>query len=250
MYSRSFIKMKLIIFYLFIFLNLYSLCYAQLEEFNDPQRLFTASLGGYLFSRKLQGQDEEENINQLVLPVYAEGFLIKNLNIMIHQSISYSKLNDAELSGLENTLFRFSYNFFDDALIPYLTFRIPIVKVKPEIETARLDSLMYNEVLHLDVKRLTQGFDVDAGFGFTHSIGDLAFGFGAGYIIRGSYDRLSQDGNTASYNPGNSFSGTAGFRLPMGILSFGGGAIYLYSGDDTIDDAEVFKNGSEVSLYG
>jgi len=216
---------------------------------SDPPETISTFIGGRLYSRTLKADGEEEKISQWVSPFFVSGQITEDLKVRIYQTVSTAKLKDgASISGLESTRIRGAYSLFDNALITYLGLSLPVVRSEPELDTVHLSSLLYNQELQFGVSRLTAGFDLDMGFAYAHPFGRLSLGFGAGYVLKGGYDRLSNTGDTVDYSPGNALSLTTGLHYISDLASLRGRILYIRYGDDTIDEDNVFKSGGEISF--
>ena len=226
-------------------------CFAQIVNLEDPPETLSTFTGAQLYSRTLKTGENEENISQWVFPIFISGQITENLNIRLYQTVSTAKQEDGpSLSGLGNTRIRGSYSFFEDRLVAYLGGRFPLASVEPEVETKYLSDVLYSEVLQFGVGRLTDGLDLDAGFAFAQPFGKLALGFGAGYVVKGSYDRLSQSDELVEYNPGDVLSASVGLHFRNDTTIFHGRVLYIQYGKDKIEEEEVFKSGSEISFGG
>jgi hypothetical protein len=240
------LRIKFVVYISFMVLLFSAVCSAQVAAPGETPETVSAFTGAQFYSRTLEGETEE-SVQQLVFPIFVTAMIAENLNIRAYQTVSTAELDDASLNGLENTRIRGAYGLFRNRLITYLGLSLPIGGVTPEEETERLNELLYSEPLQFGVSRLTGGFDLDAGFAFAQPFGAMSFGLGAGYVLRGSYDRLSQGDGVISYDPGNALSGTAGFYLNSGVTDLRCGILYAYYGDDSTDGGS-FENGNELTF--
>ena len=225
--------------------------FAQVVRISDPPETILSFTGSQLYSRTLKSDAAEEKVSQWVFPLLASGQITENLGVKIYQTVSTASLKDGpSISGLESTRIRGSYSLFGNSLITYLGFSLPLVSSEPKAEKIHLSSILYRQELQFGVSRLTEGFDLDMGFAYAHPFGRLSLGFGAGYTFKGSYDRLSNAGDTVNYNPGDALSLTTGFHFLTDPASIRGRILYLHYGDDTIDENDAFKSGDEVSFIG
>jgi hypothetical protein len=238
--------------YILIF-SIPTLCFAQVQNPYDTQDSISGFTGAGFYSRTLSN-DETVKINQLVVPLLLTGIVKDNLNIRVYQTFSYARLESTELkkkptlNGLENTKVRASFSLFEDIFRLYLGLSLPISKTEPDIKTTLLDNLLYNDLLQFGVIRITEGFDLDTGFAFAKSFGNLSLGLGAGYNLRGSYDRLSQYEKLVNYDPGDTLNATAGLQFLAGLATLRGKLLYIHFLTDKIDGNEVFKSGDEFSF--
>jgi len=229
------------------FLLIPALCLAQMDL---PEK-FSGFTGPSLYYRAL---GNNEKIQQFVIPLLLTGVITHNLNIRVYQTYSYAQLDDSglkeksTLSGLENTKIKAYVSLFQDTLRIYSGLSLPIQKTELNTKNARLDSLLYDDILQFGVIRITEGLDVDSGFSFVRPSGNLLFGLGAGYNIRGIYDILSQNEKIVSYNPGDSFTATTGIQYIAKDTKLSSRFLYLHFGTDKIDKDEVFKSGDEFSV--
>ena len=213
----------------------------------EAPKTVIAFTGARFYSRALGYETDEETVQQLVFPAFVALAVTDNLSLRIYQAVSSSRLeDDSDLTGLSNTRLRGAFSLFRNRLIIYLGSSLPIAGVTPEEETAYLSELLYKEPLQFGVGRLAEGFDLDSGFAFAQPFGKLSLGFGAGYTLRGGFDRATE-GGAVSYDPGNAISATAGFHFLSGITSLRGGVVYIYYGDDSIP-GDTFENGNELSF--
>ena len=223
-------------------------CLAQAVTSEEDQQTVSVFTGARLYSRTLDGETEE-TVEQWVFPLFASAMVTENLNIRIYQTVSTSKLeDDPGLNGLESTRIRGALSLLDNKLIAYLGAGLPISEVTPEEEMQYLSELLYMEVLQFGISRLTEGFDLDGGLAFVQPFGKLSLGIGAGYMLRGSFDKLAQGDNLISYDPGNVISATAGLHYYTGPALLYGGVKYFHYGDDSIGEDESFENGDELSF--
>jgi len=222
------------------------LCLARGQDFPVGSSETISTFAGFQFySRTLKGK-EEEKVQQWVLPVSLAGRIGENLKFRVYQTMSHAQIEDGpSLSGLGNTKIRGSYVLLENALVTYLGLSIPVASVEPTTETVPLSNLLYTDVLNFGVNRLTEGFDLDLGFAFAQPFGKLSFGLGMGYLIRGSYDRLSQGG---TYNPGNPISLSAGINSFSRLVNLGFKVIYVHYGDDKIEAGDSFENSDSLSF--
>ena len=241
-------RIRIISCTLWICLIIPALCFAQVAGLSDPPETISTFIGGRLYSRTLKINGTEEKISQWVSPFFVSGQVTEDLKVRIYQTVSTAKLEGgASISGLESTRIRGSYSLFDNAVITYLGVSLPIVRSDPEPDTVHLSSLLYSQELQFGVSRLTEGFDLDMGFAFAHPFGKLSLGFGAGYVLKGGYDRLSNTGGIVDYSPGNALSLTTGLHYISDLASLRGRILYIHYGDDTVED-DVFKSGDEISF--
>jgi len=242
------LKTKLTGCILWLILLTSATCLAQVvtsEEYQETASIFT---GARLYSRTLEGETEEI-VEQWVFPLFVSATVTKNLNIRIYQTVSISKLEDGpDLNGLESTRIRGALSLLDNRLTAYLGAGLPISQVTPEEETLYLSELLYMEALQFGVSRLTEGFDLDGGLAFVQPFGRLSLGIGAGYMLRGSFDKLAQGGNLISYDPGDVINATAGLHFYTGPVLLYGGVKYSRYADDSIGEDEFFENGDELSF--
>lgn len=223
-------------------------CFAQVVTSEEDQETVSIFTGARLYSRTLDGE-EEETVKQWVFPLFVSAMITKNLNIRIYQTVSTSKLeDDPSLSGLESTRIRGSLKLLDNRLMAYLGAGLPISEATPEEETQYLSELLYLEVLQFGVSRLTEGFDLDGGLAFVQPFGRLAVGIGAGYMLRGSFDKLEQGENLISYDPGDALSATVGLHYYTGSMLLYSGVKYSNYSEDSIGEDEFFENGNELSF--
>ena len=243
-------KIRSIICTLWIFLIVPGLCLAQVERFEAPPDTILTFTGARLYSRTLKTDDAvEEKVSQWVFPLFASGQITEDLSVRVYQTVSTAKLKDGpSISGLESTRIRGAYSLLDDALVTYLGISLPRAKNDPDSDTVRLSSLLYSQELQFGVGRLTEGLDLDMGFAYARPFGRLSLGVGAGYVVKGGYERLSNEGGIVDYNPGDALSLTTGFHYLTNLASLRGRILYLNYGDDTIDEDEVFKSGNELSF--
>ena len=223
------------------------LCSAQ-TDFGEPWETLSTFGGAQFYSRTLKGETEEK-AQQFVFPITASGQVTESLSIGIYQTISSSQLEEGpSLSGLQNTRINGALSLLGNSFVAYMGLGLPIASPEPEAETAHLSNLLYSEVLQFGVSRTTEGFNFDTGFVFARPLGNLSLGFGAGYIFRGSYDRLSPAEELVDYNPGDMVSATGGLGLRAGLASLRARLLYVYYGNDKIDEDDALKSGSEFSF--
>ena len=219
-------------------------CSAQVEVPGEVPGAVLTFTGVQFYSRTLKYEKDEETVQQLVIPVFAAFTVTDNLSFRVYQTLSTSELEYGDdLSGLGNTRVRGALSLFRNRLIIYLGSSLPIASVTPEEKTAYLSELLYREPLQFGVTRLTEGFDLDGGLVFAQPFGKLSLGLGAGYTLRGEFDRFSQ----SDYSPGDAINATAGFHFRSGITSLRGGVVYVYYEDDSIGEV-IFENGDELSF--
>jgi hypothetical protein len=217
-----------------------------LSELPETVSTFT---GSYFYSRTLESEEETENIQQWVLPLFATSLITEGLRIRVHQNISAAQMEGGpSLGGLGNTRIRGSFSLFENTLMTYLGLSLPITGADSEKETASLSNLLYSEILDFGVGRIAEGFNLDTGFVLARPFEKFALSFGAGYVLRGSYDRPSQTEKPASYNPGNALSITTGIHFRRIATSLNGRILYFHYGDDRIDNNDVLKSGDEFSV--
>jgi len=241
------LKTRIISSIILVILFIPGLCSAQID-FGEPWETLSTFGGAQFYSRTLKGETEE-TAQQFVFPITASGQVTENLNIGIYQTISSAQLDEGpSLGGLQNTRINGALSLLGDTFVAYMGLGLPIASPEPKAENARLGNLLYNEVLQFGVTRLAEGLNFDTGFVFAQPFGNLSLGLGAGYLYRGSYDRLSQTEELVDYNPGDMISGSAGLGLRAGLASLRARLLYVYYGDDTIDEDDALKSGSEFSF--
>lgn len=239
-------KTRIISSIILVILFIPGLCFAQ-TDFGEPWETLSTFGGAQFYSRTLKGETEE-TAQQFVFPLTASGQVTENLSIGIYQTISSAQLEEASLSGLQNTKISGALSLFGNTFVTYMGLGLPIASSDPEAETAHLSNLLYSEVLQFGVSRTTEGLNFDTGFVFARPFGNLSLGFGAGYLFRGSYDRLSPAEELVDYNPGDMVSGSVGLGLRAGLASLRARLLYVYYGDDRIDEDDALKSGSEFSF--
>ena len=223
--------------------------FCQMIGFSELPETVSTFTGSYFYSRTLESKEESENIQQWVLPLFATSLITEGLRIRIHQTVSAAQMEGGpSLSGLGNTRIRSSFSLFENTLMTYLGLSFPVTGADTEEETASLSNLLYSEILEFGVRRIAEGFNLDTGFVFAQPFGKFALSFGAGYVLRGGYDRPSQTEKPASYNPGDALSITTGIHFRRITTSLNGRILYFHYGDDRIDNNNVFKSGDEFSV--
>jgi hypothetical protein len=237
-------------FVLLVFLFIPTLSFAQVEDLSEPPEILSASTGTQFFSRTLKTNQKKENVHQWVFPLFATSrWLREDLKISLSQTLSTAQLEDGpSLSGLENTKIRATYRLFENTLT-YLGLSLPITSVASDAETTYLSDLLFTEVLKFRVSRISEGRNLDIGFASVYPLQNLFLGIGAGYILKGSYDRFFQSTETISYNPGNVLSLNIGGEFRSRLTRVTGKILYNYYGDDTIGEIN-FKTGNELTFLG
>jgi len=219
------------------------------ELLDESPRTISTSAGFRFQSRALEGENQSETVRQWTLPLFLAGRIGENLQFRIYQTAFDAKLEDgSNLRALENTKIQGSYVLLENTLVTYLGLSVPVNSIEPIPENAHLSNILYREVLDFSINRVTAGLDLDMGFAFVQPVGRLSLGFGMGYLIRGSYDRLSQEGTLTDYNPGNPLSISAGLNSFSKMFSWGGRIIYIHYGDDEIDAENSFENSDAISF--
>ena len=242
-------RIRVISCILWICLIIPALCFAQVAGLSDPPETISTFIGGRLYSRTLKNDGAEQKVSQWVFPLLVSGQITEDLSVRVYQTVSTATLEDGpSIGGLESTRIRGSYSLFDNAIITYLGLSLPVVKSDPEPDTVQLSSLLYSQELQFGVSRLTEGLDMDMGFAYAHPFGRLSLGFGAGYVLKGGYDRLSNEGGLVDYNPGNALSLTTGLHYISDLASVRGRILYIHYGDDTINEDDTFRSGGELSF--
>ncbi|MFC1712277.1 hypothetical protein ACFL6S_01345 [Candidatus Poribacteria bacterium] len=226
------------------------LCFSSGGELLDESPRTISAFAGVRFqSRELEGESQSETVQQWTLPLFLAGRIGENLQFRIYQTAFDAKLEDGpNLRGLENTKIQGSYVLLRNTLVTYLGLSVPVDSIEPIPETVHLSNILYREVLDFSVNRVTAGLDLDMGFAFAQPVGRLSLGFGMGYLMRGSYDRLSQEGTLIDYNPGDPLSISVGLNSFSRMSSWGGRIIYIHYGDDEIDTEDSFENSDAISL--
>lgn len=239
------VKTGLVAGYTLLLVLIFSaVCFSQMSD----QETISAFTGAQLYSRTLESE-AEKSVKQWALPVFISAMAAENINLRFYQAYSTAKLeDDPSLSGLENTRLRGSISLLENRLVTYLGMGLPISSVTPEEETVELSELLYSEALQFGVSKYTEGFGLNGGLAFIQPFGKLSMGIGAAYLMRGSYDKLSNSNELISYNPGDIFTNTIGLNFYDGMTRIQTGISYLYYGDDTIDDGDAFQNGNEMTF--
>jgi hypothetical protein len=242
------VNRKQVLFILGAALFLSTTAFGQVGYFSVPAESFSAAAGVQFYSRTLKDEEGEEKVHQWVFPLFATGqWLRRDLHISLSQTLTSAQVEESpSLSGLENTKIRASYRVFENALA-YVGASLPVTGVEDDPATTRVNNLLYTEALQFGVARITEGFDLDVGLGYALPLGGLSFGFGAGYILKGDYDRLSQGANLVNYDPGDvlSLSFTGQFR--SGQTDLRGKVLYNRYSDDVFGDLR-FTSGDELTL--
>jgi len=233
-----------------MFLLISILCFPSNGELLDESPRTVSAVAGFRFqSRELAGENQSETIQQWTLPLFLAGRIGESLRFRIYQTAFDAKLEDGpSLRGLENTKIQCSYALLENTLIAYLGLSVPVDSIKPIPETVHLSNILYREILDFSVNRVTAGLDLDMGFAFVQPIGSLSLGFGMGYLIRGSYDRLSQEGTLIDYNPGDPLSISAALNSFSRTFSWGFRTVYIHYGDDEIGAEDRFENSDAISF--
>jgi len=246
------LRIRLISLIIWILLFASASCLAQFEASGDASETISTFIGTQFYSRTLENGDMEETVRQLVFPLFASYLRpigTEYLNVKFYGTMSRSGLDDGpELDNLYNAWLRGSYSLFRCRLITYVELALPAMGVEAENETAHLRNLLYSEPLTFGESRAAGGLDLDAGFIFAQPLGRLSLAVGAGYVLRGNYDRLAADESIASYKPGNALTSMAGAHFHTKIVSLRGGVSHLYYGKDAIDGNDAFENGSELTF--
>ncbi len=243
------LRIRLISCAAWILLLIAAPCLAPFAYFGESPETFSAFTGARLYSRTLSGEEQEETVQQVVMPLFVRASITEDWSIRVYQTVSSSQLQDGpSLTGLESTRIRTSLNLFGGSVITYVGCSLPIVRADPEIETAHLSNLLYDDALQFGVNRLAEGFDVDAGAAFAYSFGDLSLGLGVGYLMRGTYDTLLYGEDLAEYNPGDAINASAGLHFRRDPMSLRARGVYVHYTDDMIEGDNAFKSGDEISF--
>ncbi len=243
------LKIRFIIYTVWMLLLISAPCLAPFAYFGESPETFSAFTGARLYSRTLSGEEREETVQQVVMPLFVRASITEDWSVRIYQTVSNSQLEDGtSLTGLESMRIRTSLSLFEDSVITYLGCSLPIVRADPEIETAYLSNILYDDALQFGVSRLAEGFDIDAGFAFAHSFGDLSLGLGAGYLMRGTYDTLLYGEDLAEYNPGDAINASAGLHFRRDPMSLRARGVYVHYTDDMIEGDNAFRSGDEISF--
>ena len=233
------------ILWLLLFIQITS--YAQVEFLGDPSEILSASTGVQFYSRTLKGDQNEESIQQWVIPLFSTSrWLRDDLHINVSQTLSTAQLEDQpSLSGLESTKVRATYRLSENALT-YFGFSLPITGADSDVETARTNNLLYAEALQFGVSRITEGTDLDVGFAYARPMGNLSVGLGAGYILKGSYDRI-QGTNPISFDPGDALSLSITGLFRTELINLRGKILFNLYGDDTLGENR-FESGNDLTF--
>ncbi len=209
---------------------------AQVEFLGEPAEILSAYGGAQFYSRTLKQDQKEKRIQQWGFPLFATSrWLRDDLHLNVSQTFFMAQLEgNPNLNGLENTQVQAAYRLFENTLT-YLGLSLPITGVNSDVKITRTSNLLYTEALQFGVSRIAEGTNLDIGLAYARPMGNLSVGLGAGYVLKGSYERILQTAEPLRYNPGNAFSLSIGGQFRSGPTSLNGNILYHRYEGDSID---------------
>lgn len=200
---------------------------------------------------KIDDTGKVTKINQFVIPISGtiplkDGLEARFFIGSTNNTLTGATGSDMSLSGLSDARIQFNKTTADDHLLLSLGFNLPTGKKKLNLtEELPVTVALSQNYLTFPVRRLGEGFDVNALVGVATASGRSRFGGSLMYQINGSYTAFE---NAGDYKPGNQFSLTAGYDTRSDKTLFGFSVIYSLLGTDKLADNDIFKMGNQLDI--
>jgi hypothetical protein len=216
--------------------------YAQTEV---PRKLFSPTFLSIIEYRswKKDTNGAKQAISQISSPTVIKLPLSSNLAFDVAGSYILSSIADSDLKGLTDVRARAVAMMFRDSIMLSAGVNVPNGKSDLNAGETAVSAILSDKSLGFKYNKLGEGLDFNAGGGFAYAFGPVAFGIGAGYIVKGEYTFADEK----KYKPGDQLNVTGGFDLNFAPLILRTDATYATYKPDKSEGTEVFKEGIRLS---
>lgn len=187
----------------------------------------------------------KQTVSQISSPTAIKLPLSSNIALDVAGSFIMSSVGDSNLTGLTDARARAVAMLFGDTVMLSAGVNVPNGKSDLDIEQTGVAAILSGKALGFKYNKLGEGLDINVGGGLAHAFGAVAFGAGAGYIIKGEY-AFAED-KDVKYKPGDQLNITGGFDLSLSSLLLRTDVTYATYKTDKSDGTEVFKEGTRLS---
>jgi hypothetical protein len=216
--------------------------YAQTEV---PRKLFAPTFLSIVEYRAWEKDTNgaKQAISQISSPTVIKLPLSSNLAFDVAGSYVFSSVADSELKGLADVRARAVAMMFKDHFMLSAGVNVPNGKSDLNVDETAVSAILSDKALGFKYNKLGEGLDFNTGGGFAYAFGPVAFGIGAGYIIKGEYTYAEEK----KYKPGDQLNVTGGFDLNFAPLILRTDVTYATYKPDKSEGKEIFKEGIRIS---
>lgn len=216
--------------------------YAQTEV---PRKLFTPTFLSIVEYRSWEKDTNgaKQAISQISSPTVIKLPLSSNLAFDVAGSYILSSVAGSDLKGLTDVRARAVAMMFKDSFMLSAGVNVPNGKSDLNADETAVSAILSDKVLGFKYNKLGEGLDFNAGGGFAYAFGPVAFGIGAGYIIKGEYTYAEEK----KYKPGDQLNVTGGFDLNFTPIILRTDVTYATYKPDKSEGKEIFKEGIRLS---
>lgn len=151
----------------------------------------------------------------------------------------------SSLKGLTDTKVRASYIIGDEVAVLTAGVSTPTGRTGLEEDEQEVSNFLAQNALGFRVPNFGQGLDVNVGVAVARKIGEMVFGAGAGYLLKGEFTPRAEG---SAYQPGDELSLTAG--LDRKVLDGDGkialDVVYTRYSEDKRAGSRVFQSGDKL----
>ncbi|HOP07506.1 MAG TPA: hypothetical protein PLF13_09465 [candidate division Zixibacteria bacterium] len=208
---------------------------------------------GFTYSSWSLDQDgETTDLTQFATPLQGFVPLADNFEAMLYIDNSSNKLEtggvESKLNGLGDVRLQVSHSFSEDRFVFGLGLNLPTGKKKltTDEEVIVLTALSQS-YFTVPMRRFGQGLGITATLGAATLLGEWRCGVGASYQYTGKYDPYE---GVTDYNPGDVFTVNVGFDRTFDKITTSADVIFSSYAADQLEDEDVFKQSTQVSITG
>ena len=209
------------------------------------------TLGSGLHIQRWSGEGDL-SIREFSIPLVFILPVGKRLSLDLVTGSGFAALDrgtSSSLNGLTDTKIRASYIVGEEVALLTIGLSTPTGKTELDAEEQEVSSFLSQNALRFRTPNFGQGLDTNVGVATAKKIGEIVFGLGAGYLVKGEFTPRV---GGPKYTPGNELSLTAG--LDRKVMD-GDGKVtldvsYTLYGEDEQDGSKAFQSGNKILVQG
>ncbi|MFH2035582.1 MAG: hypothetical protein ABIJ45_04200 [Candidatus Zixiibacteriota bacterium] len=195
---------------------------------------------------KIDSSGSEKTLSQFSIPVGGFIPIEDNFEARFYIGNAFNSLDmgndDYTLSGLGDLRVQFNRSFENDRYLLSVGLNLPTGKKKlSSADEKDIVSLLSSSYLTFPVRRLGQGFGINAMAGAATFWNDIRAGFSAMYQYNGSYDPYD---DIADYKPGDFFTLAASADMRNREWFYLLSLAYTIYSNDKVDGDKIFKQSN------
>ena len=224
------------------------------------------TLGSGLHFQRWSGEGDL-SIQGFSIPITFIFPVSKRLSLDLVTGSGFASLDrgtSSSLSGLTNTKIRASYILGDEVALVTVGLSAPTGKTGLDDEEQGVSNYLSQNALSFRTPNFGQGLDLNVGIATARKVGEMVFGLGVGYLLKGEFTPRASERDSVTgiwagglpYQPGKELSLTAG--ADRKILDGAGKVtvdfVYTLYGEDENQDrimgTTTFQSGNKILVRG